>query len=53
MIAKDGGIFKIPEARLVNAEGIVEGEEIADCICHKHDDGGVPLPMLDCDRCHR
>lgn len=53
IVAKEGTIFKIPEARLVNAEGIVEGEEVTDCICHRPADGGVPLPMLDCDRCHR
>jgi hypothetical protein len=51
---KDSKIFNIPEAKLVNAEGIT-GAEIIDCVCNDANEviNGEQIPMLDCDRCHR
>jgi hypothetical protein len=53
---KESKIFNIPEARLVNAEGIMLGAEIVDCVCNntnQNTPNGEEIPMLDCDRCHR
>jgi hypothetical protein len=40
----------------VNAEGLMHGDELIECVCnntHQMTNNGEEIPMLDCDRCHR